>query len=531
MSASTSPISLPTAPSAPPARTALLMGLAVLLVAFWPTWSSFVAAWLEQREQGFLVAGFCLWYAWRHRDTLLQPGDGLGVAAIPLAFLSLMWLVGIVLSARLVHQAAVPPLLLGWILAVAGVPAAMAALPVVGAFFLVVPFWGVLGPPLQALTVIANGIMLSVLNIEAKIEGTYIAIPSGVFEVAAGCSGVKYLESGVIIAAVYGLLFLRTWRARAVAAALAAVLSMVSNWVRVVGLIIVGHRTQMQSPLIADHDTYGWIIFAATLSVFFVLVRRIEAYDDRLTAGAEQAPRPVPAVVQRSMGEQVRAAALPTLAAVVGPLLLLGASARSVTTTAPDSLASITPAAEWVRDGAPVITASPVPVEPDSTTRASEFMPLYFGADELRRQQWRADSSVVQVDRLVYFTQAQGKELINTLNEIARDPDVLGGGLIGPIGERNRMITGTVVRVGAQPHLVWSWFRVAGVDTHSRTEAKLLELVEFASPGHAAELVAVSTPCAATDCTAATGRLFRFVTGQSMPQSGSPPPPRGAPQP
>jgi exosortase len=517
MSASTLPISAPPGSASPSARTALALCLAAVALAFWPTWTSFIAAWLDQREQGFLVAGFCLWYGWRHRDRLWQPGEGVGVASIPLALLSLLWLVGIVLSARLVHQAALPPLLLGWVLAVAGLPTALAALPLAAMFFVVVPFWGVLGPPLQSLTVMANAVLLGFTDINAKIEGTYITIPSGVFEVAAGCSGTKYLESGVTIAAVYSLLFLRTWRARTIAIALAAALSMVSNWLRVVGLIIVGHRTEMQSPLIADHDMYGWVIFAVTLSVFFVVVRRIEVYDDRVSGHETTSPNNRPPAATIGFAQQLRRAVLPTAAALLGPVLLLAASTRTISTTAPTALDGITPSATWVRDGSPVITSNPVPTPSDSAAAVREFVPRYFGADEHRREHWRDSSTTIQLDRMLYFTQAQGKELINAMNDITPSGDVLGGGLVGPLGERNRMINASVARVGEDVHLIWSWFRVANIDTHSRTEAKLLELVEFVSPSHAAELVTVSTRCAPSDCNAATAALFRFVTGGEMP--------------
>jgi exosortase len=522
MTASPQPLTLPTTPTLPNPRTALFIGLAVLGLAYWPTWTSFVAAWIDQREQGFLVSAFCLWFAWRNRSGLLLPGEGVGLAAIPLAFLSLLWLVGIVLSVRLLHQAAVPVLLLGWVLSVAGLPAMMAALPIVGTFFLLVPFWGLLSPPLQSMTVAANSVMLGFTDIDAKIEGSYIAIPSGVFEVAGACSGVKYLESGVIIAVVYGLLFLRTWRARAVAVAIAALLSMVSNWLRVVGLIIIGHRTQMQSPLIADHDTYGWIIFAVTLSVFFVVARRIEAYDDRLSGGREQAASTsaAPAAPTATFAQQLRAVALPTGAAVLGPLLWLGASTRTVEVVVPEQIDGLTPAAEWTRDS----TSSVTPLAPlafvldTAPVRVpGAFAPTYMGADLHLREFWHAADVPVQVDRLVYREQSQDRELINSQNRIAPGKEVLGGGLVGPIDDRGRMVTATIVRPQDEVRLVWSWFSVAGVRTHSRTEAKLLELVSFTSPGHTAELVTVSTPCGPEDCNAATQALFRFVTGRDAP--------------
>ena len=512
MSAIHPPLARPSDASQPSARPALVAGLVVLLLAFWPTWPSYVSTWLEMREHAFLVAGFALWLAWRSRDRQLVPGEPHGVVAVPIALLSLVWLAGIVLNAQLVQQAAVPVLVLGWVLAVAGWRAALAAIPVIGTFFLVVPFWGAFTPPLQAMTVAANAVILGATGIQAKIEGNYIAIPSGVFEVAGACAGVKYFESGITIAIVYGLLFLRTWRARAVAVFVAALLSVVSNWIRVVGLIIVGHVTEMQSSLINDHNTYGWIIFAATLSLFFLLARKIEAYDDRLHQGAAAA-EPVEATTSNIARRPWRRLLAPTAAALIGPVVFVLAGAGRAVAASPDAaIRGIAPSAGWR-----LISTETVP--PQDTAR---WAPVFVGVDEHRRLAYRFGDSVdVRVDRLIYLRQAQGKELINALNEIAEDSLLVGGGLVGPLDDRGRRVNATVVREAGGGRLVWSWYVVSGETTHSSIEGKLLELGGFLSGDHAAELIAVSTRCGPTDCNTANAILFNFVTGRRAPPTGT----------
>jgi EpsI family protein len=501
-------------------RLALL--LAPLLLAFWPTLSSFPDAWLNRGGSGFVVAAFTCYLLWRERAALLQPERGFGLAALAIGALSLVWLAAVVLNVRVLHQAAVPIMLLLWVLAALGAGPFLKALPITGVFFLAVPLWGVLTRPLQSMTVVVNGLLLSVGGIDAVIEGDHIQIPSGIFWVASGCAGLNYFETGLLVSVMYSLLFLRAWRARAVAVAVALFLSLISNWLRVFGLIVIGHVTKMQSPLIADHGTYGWLIFAGTMAVFFLLARRIERYDAGLMSGS---PRESSRTVRAGTTPTWTTLMIPTLAAAIGPLFFLALGGRDTSGVPAPTLPSVAPDSSWTRIADTKLVAGPLPASRDTgeTAAPAFWVPGFRGASGYRSERWVRDGSVVEALRVFYRDQAQGRELVSDVNVIAPADERIAQQLLGPIDESGRRVSVTAVRTDAGARLVWHWYRVAGVDTHSAFEAKLLELVAFVqSAAPPAELVAISTPCGAQDCNQAMRTLHRFVLGRELlaPPSG-----------
>lgn len=552
-----------TSPAPLASRQLWIVGaISVVALAFLPTLTSFPATWLEKGGQGFVVAIFCGYLIWRDRQQLLDTDRGFGLASVGIIGLSLLWLIAIVLNVRAVHQAALPLILLLWLLAIAGTRAFRAALPIAAVFFLAVPVWGVLIRPLQSMTVFANGLLLDIVRIEAVIKGDNIEIPSGIFWVASGCAGLNFFETGLLVSVMYSLLFLNHWKSRGAAIALALALAIVANWLRVFGLIVIGHVTKMQSPLIAEHGLYGWLIFAAAMVVFFLLSKRVEAYDRRLDASVASpddasdagpiATAATPATLRRSgtRAFSPRSLAIPTVAAVLGPLLFVSLGGRSTSGTPAPTPPGIAPGEGWSRsaapeasvatppdasssqladdesdDRAPVIAASATAgadsaaSAPDSAASrlSPPFALRYSGADEHRIERWASGDTEVRIDRLLYVEQGQGKELVNSENRIARSRELIGEQVIGPLDERGRMVSVTAVRADSGARLVWHWYNVAGQNTHSTVEAKLLELVAFLrSSAPPAELVAVSTICGPSNCEAANRTLFEFVLGREM---------------
>jgi exosortase len=472
----------------------------VAALAFWRSWLSFPPAWQANRAHAFALAGFSCWLLWRSRSRLRRWEVASPVVLVPLALVSFGWALAVIVSVQLLHQLLLPVVLLGWWYAISGASATVAALPAFFVFVLTTPVWGAFVRPLQSLTVMANSVLLSFSTLEAKISGDYISIPAGVFEVARGCSGANYFESGIVVATIYALIFLNGWQARSMAVLMGALFAMMSNWIRVFGLVVIGHFTEMQSPLIKDHNVYGWVIFALTLLLYFVLIRRVEVYD--LRQSKSLAVRDLQVGVERQIaarGVRARHLMLPTLFAVVGPLVLLIGPRRDVFAPAPVATPGVMPAATWSL----------------AEEAVTEWTPAYRDADRRMAQLWHADSVVVQVDRFTFFDQEQGKEMISGTSRLVVDSMRVGSGLVGPLNAQGRMVNATVIRVGAGRWLAFQWYRVAGVDTHSSVEGKILEVPAWFSSSEPSEIIVVSTRCLDEDCQDATRRLFEFITGRS----------------
>ncbi len=532
------------------------ISLVVLLLAFTPTLISFPPAWLNRGGQGFAAAAFALYLIWRDREKLSDFRSAIPEVSLVVAGLSLLWLVAFVLNVQVVHQASLPLVVLAWLLAVGGVRPAVVALPIVAVFFLAVPVWGLLTGILQAMTILANGVLLKVAGIEAVIRGETIEIAAGVFWVAQGCAGINYFETSLLISAIYALSFLKNWKYRFVAVGVAVALSLVSNWLRVFGLIVIGHVTKMQSSLIAEHEFYGWVIFAVAMMIFFAITNRIEKRDRRLTdsivsatsadeTGARslrdnQSSREV---VERSSPTRTQQLspvrlAVPTFAAVLGPLLFLVLGGRGASGVEPaaapgvntDRTSEIRPVLLTTSDGllaserlespsADATEDSTGVVISEATRNAArvppQWRPRYGGADKHQIAQFAFADDTVRQDRLIYTMQGQGKELISGLNVIAAQEHRMAQQTIGPLDATGRMVNTTVVRTQDGARLVWHWFSVGGSVTHSATRAKLLELLAFVRTNSPpAELITVSALCAPDDCSAANSTLYEFVLGR-----------------
>ena len=482
----------------------LLSTLGLLLIAYSRTLLAYPDAWLENRVHAFGLAGLAIFMLWRTRSQITLWRDASSLVIAPLLISSLLWAAGVILSIQLLHQTLLPILLFGWWYAVAGKDAAVAALPAFLVALLAMPFWGGFVVPLQYITVAANTLLLSLTGLEAEISGTYIKIPAGVFEVARGCSGANYFESGVVISVIYSLFFLKHWRARGVAVLVGALVAAVSNWLRVFGLILIGHVTEMQSPLIKNHNGYGWVVFAAVILLYFLFARRFEAYDDRLRVQASGDAGGVGHSASASRWTPLASLGWPTTVLLVGPLLVLLGAGRT-----PASLEQV-----------PEV-ASGLAVGTDSMWRPTEgtpaWTPVVYGAADQRSAAWRKEHDLVQVDRFIFLRQQQGREMVNALNSIVSDKDRLGGGLIGPLDANGRMVNASLFRVAGQQWMAWHWYLVGGVITYSGTEAKLLELPMWFGEARPSEIVVVSTPCEDEQCRRAQARLFEFVTGRPAP--------------
>lgn len=124
------------------------------------------------------------------------------------------------------------------------------------------PFWSDLTGPLVSIASVAVGNFVSLLGMTALIEGSSITLPYGRLIIADGCSGIRYFAISILLAATVSILNDYRWRGWILAIGLAMALGVLSNWIRITGLVIIGYQSEMQSSLMQDHELYGWVIYA-----------------------------------------------------------------------------------------------------------------------------------------------------------------------------------------------------------------------------------------------------------------------------
>ena len=135
----------------------------------------------------------------------------------------------------------------------------------------VVPLWGVLTIPLQSLAVTAVSFMMRLTGISILVEPPFIHIPEGIFEIAYGCSGLRYVLVSMVISSIYIFLFISKLQKALIFIVVALSGALLTNWIRITLLILIGHWTDMTSSLVYDHNNFGWYIYAPFMILLFFL--------------------------------------------------------------------------------------------------------------------------------------------------------------------------------------------------------------------------------------------------------------------
>jgi len=147
------------------------------------------------------------------------------------------------------------------------------------------PIWFVLVPQLQELTASAVNWLLSRGRWPIFIEGNLITLPQGLLEIAAGCAGLKFLQTALALTLIEGFVARRSFRAMAVIGAFAVLLAIVSNWLRVSAITLLALKLDPNHPWVADHNWVGWVLFGLMFGPLFYWLGSVEFF----------ARKPVPA--------------------------------------------------------------------------------------------------------------------------------------------------------------------------------------------------------------------------------------------
>jgi exosortase A len=472
----------------------------IVAVLYWPTTVSLHRLWQDFDKltytHGYLILGVSGWLLWRARGSL----RGLPLqldrrALVLLTVLSLTWLLALRSGIEVVGQTLLP--LIAWtaVWAACGWAVARKTALAFGYVYFAVPVWSLGNGLLQLLTVHAVSGALAVTGFTAYVDGNFVHIPSGIFEVAGGCSGLHFFVVALALATLYGELNRDSWRARTYLLALAAGLALLSNWIRVYSIIVAGYLTNMQHSLIREgHYDFGWKLFAGMLVLFFVIARYL----------------PVSPTVERPSNEPA------------GP----GASRRAATALIGVVLvAALGPAWGWWRATAAVSNdpkvALPAQVASWNMVPPGAFwQPRFKDADELQHVAYRGPlpaSADIEVLLVVYHMQRQGKELVSENNSLLGKGESLGQ---QPIDLGDHRLNELHVRdAQGEQALIWYGYRVGAVSTVSALRQQLLYGVQSLVGAPTSRILALRAPCA-DNCDAARSQLRQLVTALSSANIG-----------
>jgi EpsI family protein len=376
------------------AYAALLLGL----LACWPSVRFLAEYWVDLRDyrHGYPIAlASAIWLGALRSRIDEQPPQPELLALLPLLACILLWLIVYAGNSALGQQLLVPPMLLLSVFAATGRRVAAIVIAPVAYLYFAVPIWDYLIPLLQRMTVVSTETALAFIGIPAVISDYTVTIPEGTFQIAEECSGKRYLMVGLAVACIAAVAY-RLPRRRAVALiGIAAVMSLVTNWLRIIIIIYAGHVSEMRSYLVSvEHATFGWALFAVLPFGIVFLAERL--------AGARRAP------VHAALSAQARVPGRPVPLAVWVPFALL-------------ILCFLVATAVGERRARPVnLGALPVfaeqwqgPLPPDVA-----WQPSFVGYQHAIRAAYGSDQGSVEVYVNVYGEQAPGRELVYYGNEI-----------------------------------------------------------------------------------------------------------------
>ncbi len=442
-------------------------------------------------SHGYLVLAMSAWVAWsawrRRPPAQLAPNWWW---LVPFAGLVLLLSLMEVLFLNVPRLYLLPLLLVAAGGLVFGTRVAQRLVPPALLISFALPFWSEINGILQTLTTIVVTAMLAFGHVEMRIEGNFVILPVGVFEIADGCSGLNYLIVGMTLAAFYGLAFLDTWRRRALLFAVAVAVSIVSNWIRVYIIIVAGYVTNMEHYLVqVDHLTFGWILFMIAFVPVLWYARRLDR-----TEVKEKTTRAGAGV---SVDRKVMVAAL-----AAGVILFL-----------PRAAAGGSGEPRAVEAALPAVTAGGETRQPPATG----WQPGFPEAAEDRASYAMANQQV-DVYRAIYRRQDPERRLIHHRNRLVNPGVAVVARRQVPARIGNQEFTVNELEAMLEERrLIWTWYLVAGRPATGSIQAKLMELRGILSGRRDAVALAVSAACD-PDCDAARARLRTFLedSGESL---------------
>ncbi len=429
---------------------------------FHQTFASLVDLWLQSDTFAhcFLVAPISLYLIWCRRHDLATAPIRVSAAGPAAALvLSLLWLVARVAHVQIGEQLTATMLIPAAVLAVLGVEATRRiAFPLAFLLF-AVPFGEALIPALMDFTASFTVGALKLTGIPVLRDGFYFKIPSGDFEVAKACSGIRYLIACLMLGVLYSYLSFRSLRKRLIFVAVSIIAPIIANGIRAYLIVMIAHLSDMRLATGIDHLIYGWLFFGGLVALLFWVggwFRDDLSVQVIATDGAA-------AAAPRSSNSALLTAAVSCVAmAGLGPYIQY--ARYDALPSLARQLSLPLPSADWTASaGAQAAWEKPPPAD----------------ALVARGRYSNAVGDVGDVDLLLlaYPRETDYAETVGAIGNLVdrkRWQVVDIGSARGPAGASDRFGE-LVVRGGREHAVLWYWYVVGDKATSSDARAKLLE--------------------------------------------------------
>jgi exosortase A len=478
--------------------------LIVVLCIFLETTASMVAAWHSSTfTHGYFILPVCAYLVWSRRKRLAGRLPTFNLWGLPLlGVLAFGWLLGALADVLVVQEVALVGMLevLVWMLL--GPRVTLALVLPLGILWFAVPIGEVLVLPLQDVTALFTMHALQLSGIPTLLEGRRLFLPSGTWDVAEACSGIRYLLSSLMVGCLYASWAYRSWARRLGFLLACVVVPIFANCVRVYGIILLGYLSNQKLAVGVDHLIWGWIFFGMVTMLLLWLGSFWQ--EPTVDSDAPGSSDLISSAVMEADAHCTYSAWATALAAAGGVALV--------------ALAPVSARVLLNRVQTPVVVRATAPqVSPpwvELTEYADKWVPHFVGTDAEVVETYTAGAQPVHLYVGYYANERQGAELINSENAIMDRKQwltVTERRRLVAVDDRSVRVDETIMRSSGRTRLAWTWYWIAGEFTSNPYYGKyLLAKARLFGMHQGTAVVAVSADCE-FDCTTATHTLQDFL--------------------
>lgn len=436
---------------------ALAHGIPVILIFFGLLWKT--AQWPRQH-----------WFA---------PTFEITLSAFALLGTTLLWFLAYAVNIQIIEQLLLLPALIFAYALVYGWKTVFHHRILLLFPIFAIPIWGSFNGLLLNGASLVVGELVRLFEMPALIQGNSIYIPYGHILIADGCSGLRYFVIALTLAYLIG--YLNGYREPKLFLTLviAAILGLITNWIRIFVLIVIGYHTKMESSLMSDHELFGWILFGAIClpAIYFAPVLR----RDNAQAHAGGRPRALsPILVSSSIGVMA-----------MGPLLgfLLSISFDAIATKSTDEAFNAQ-------------SSMPVPVAAPKGGRAAvkRLQDGVFIRTDVYHRNYLDEKLVPYLPRLF-----DHEVWLKTTDEVRK------------VGRRSVSYQVLSEKAGNKRVVQLQWFSVGGHITANRVEAKLLQIPATLRGQNVFSITTMQARCRSGGCEYAEQSLMQQAEREFAP--------------
>ncbi len=430
------------------ALSLLVLLLLLMLGLYWEVASALFNSWLRDGNPTYshgwlllLVSIYLVNERWRELPLAprLSP-SWLGGCLVALS--SIVWLLATLGSIQVVQFIALVGLVGALFWGVMGLSQARMFIFPILLMLGTLPLWDWIAALLQLPTTLAAEWMLRLSMVPVLREGFFLSVPAGDFEVEAACSGLHYILVAAILGLIFGAMHRLRWWVTAIIALCAVVIAIVANFIRVYTVILIGQYTDMESNLVEDHASVGWVIFTiGVLPLFWAATKY--ATKDKCVAKLG-----IVSVKNQSRVAQMIGVSTLFVGLLVGPLWMAVLNNQSVDI-------------EYAMEELPAIVRMAVP-----DAAQIDYQPAFMAGD-LTKAGWvtvegdEKSSFYIYMSR--FFSQSQGKEAVGYGNRLVARESLwrqLESDVITLPDLADVTVNAATLSSGESKLRVWQWYQV-----------------------------------------------------------------------